>query len=190
MPTWIYAAVAAGIGVLYLVRLYNRLVTLRHNVDQAWANIDVLLKQRYEQIPALIELCKRYMAHEAEVLGEVTRLRDQADAARANGDAKSLGGREQALSASLAGLAARAEAYPDLKSAETFQSLMARLSDLYEAVSDRREMYNEAVSLNNRRRQQFPEMIVAGLFGFGPRALFEIEAAERTTPDVKALLAS
>lgn len=190
MQEWLVPAVTGGVVVLYVVSLYNRLVTLRHNVDQAWSNIDVLLKQRYEQIPALVEVCKRYMAHEAEVLAEVTRLRNQADAARANGDAASLGGRETALAAALTGLVARAEAYPELKAAEQFDQLTARLSQLYDALSDRRELYNDAATLNNQRRQQFPSNLLAGLFGFAPRALIEIEAAERANPDLKSLLSA
>lgn len=190
MPTWITVAAVAGLVLLYLISHYNRLVTLRHNVDQAWSNIDVLLKQRHEQIPALVEVCKRYMTHEAEVLSDVTRLRDQAETARASGDTASLSGREQALTASLSGLLARAEAYPDLKTAEAFQQLMARMSELYEALSDRRELYNDAVTINNRRQQQFPEMLLAGPFGFRPRALFEIDQAERANPDVNSLLSA
>lgn len=190
MPTWMILAIVAGLVLLYLVSRYNRLVTLRHNVDQAWSNIDVLLKQRHEQVPALVEVCKRYMTHEAEVLSDVTRLRDQAETARANGDTASLSGREQALTASLSGLLARTEAYPDLKAAEAFQQLAARLSELYEALSDRRELYNEAVTINNRRQRQFPEMLLAGPFGFGPRVLFEIDQTERANPDLKSLLSS
>lgn len=190
MQEWVIPAAIGGVSVLYVVSLYNRLVALRHNVDQAWSNIDVLLKQRYEQIPALVEVCKRYMAHEAEVLAEVTRLRSQADTARAAGDAANLGRHETALTAALSGLVARAEAYPELKAAEQFDQLMARLSQLYEAISDRRELYNDAVTLNNQRREQFPSNILAGMFGFGPRALIEIETAERANPDMKSLLSA
>lgn len=179
MPDWIPPAAAAGVVVLYAFALYTRLVRLRHDVDQAWSDIDVLLKQRYDHIPALIDICKRHMTHEIQVLAEVTRLRDQADAARINGDAHSLGEREQALAAALSTVAARVEAYPELKDAETFMRLTARLSEIHEALSDRRERYNQAVALNNRRRRQFPAIIIASLFGFTPRAPFEIEAAER-----------
>lgn len=190
MQDWVILAAVGGVVVLYVVSLYNRLVALRHGVDQAWSNIDVLLKQRYEQVPALVEVCKRYMAHEAEVLAEVTRLRNQADAARANADAASLGERETALTAALSGLTARAEAYPELRAAGQFDRLMAELSQLYEAISDRRELYNAAATLNNARREQFPSNILAGLFRFGPRALIEIATAERANPDMKSLLSA
>ncbi|MGE5514235.1 MAG: LemA family protein, partial [Bacteroidota bacterium] len=114
-----------------------------------------------------------------QVLGEMTRLRDQADAARINGDVRSLGEREQALTAALSGVAVQAEAYPELQAAETFRHAMASLSEVCQALPDRRERYNEAVARHNHRCRQFPTILFAGLFGFPARTPFEIGAAER-----------
>lgn len=178
MLPWLILAIAIGLVLFSLIRGYGRLVALRHDVDQAWSDVDALLRQRHEQILALIDLCKRAMPHEAEVLSDATRLRDQADSARANADAASLSKREQALDAALSDLLARAEATPELKTAETFLRLTARLSELHGALGDRRARYNDAVAINNRRREQFPEILLAGPFGFGPRAEFEIDSAD------------
>ncbi|MGE5516220.1 MAG: LemA family protein, partial [Bacteroidota bacterium] len=101
MPDWIPPAAIAGVVVLCAFALYTRLARLRHDVDQAWSGIDALLKQRYDHIAAVIDICKRHMPQGVQVLGEMTRLRDQADAARINGDVRSLGEREQALTAAL-----------------------------------------------------------------------------------------
>lgn len=187
MQDWVIPAAVGGVSVLYTISVYNRLVTVKHNVDEAWANIDVLLKQRYEELPKLVETCKRYMAHERELLVEVTRLRNEAEAARAQGNAKALGAAEGALSSALSGLMARAEAYPDLKAAQIFQQLLGRISALQESISDRREFYNEAVNINNIRREQFPDVIIARLFAFEAKQLFEISEAERVDISMKSL---
>lgn len=179
MPSWILLAILAGIVLLYLMRLHNRLATLHRKVEQAWSGMDVLLKQRHEHIAALTELCKRHMPDEAEVLSTATRLRDQAETARTNGDTASLSGREQALNASWAILLVRAEAYSELQEAEAFQHLMARMAELDMALPNVQAKYNDAVTVNNRRQQHFPETLLSRLFGFRPRAPFEIDPAER-----------
>ena len=190
MQETIILAVIGGVVILYLISVYNRLVTVKHNVDEAWSNIDVLLKQRYEELPKLVDTCKRYMAYESETLTEITRLRNEADAARRQGDAAGLGVIEGGLAAAVGGLLARAEAYPDLKGAEAFQQLMARISVLEESIADRREFFNEAVNINNIRREQFPDLIVARLFGFEARALLKIAEQETQNLDVRQLFAS
>lgn len=179
MPDWIPLAAIAGVVVLCACALYTRLARLRHEVNLAWSGIDALLKQRYYHVAAVIDICKRHMPHEVQVLGEMTRLRDQAEAARINGDVRSLGEREQALAAALSGVAIQAEAYPELQAAETFKHAMTCLSESHKALPDRRERYNEAVARHNHRCRQFPTILFAGLFGFPARAPFEIGAAER-----------
>ena len=184
--TTIIIIVAVILG-FYFISIYNRLVALKHNVDEAWSNIDVLLKQRHEELPKLVEVCKQYMAHEREVIDAVTTGRERAEAARQTGDAQAIGKSEAALGAALTGLFARAEAYPDLKAVKTFNDLMGRISILQDSISDRREYFNEAVNLNNIRRDQFPDLIVARLFGFGAKQLFEVPEAEKGDVDVKSL---
>lgn len=183
--------VAAGVAVVlfYAVTVYNRLVALKHNVAEAWSNIDVLLRQRYEELPKLVEVCRQYMTYEAETLARVTALRDQGDERRAAGDIAGVSMVEGMLGGAVTGLLARAEAYPELKANQHFGELLGRVSTLQESISDRREFYNDAVNLNNIRREQFPDLIVARLFGFGGFPLFEAKEGERGPVDVKSLFA-
>jgi LemA protein len=172
---------------LYAVLIYNHLVRLKHSVAQAWSNIDVLLKQRHEELPKLVETCKRYMQHERTVLEEVTRARAAVGRAREAGDVGALGEAETQMRAGLTSLFAVAENYPALRADETFRHLQTRISQLESQIADRREFYNEAVNTNNIRIEQFPDAIVARLFDFGPRALLRFRAAELRDVDVKAL---
>lgn len=185
---WIFAIATVGLLLgLYFVGIYNRLIALKHNVDEAWSNIDVLLKQRYEELPKLVETSKQYMAYEAETLAEIIRLRDQAETARQDANPLALGEIEPGLTAAVSGLLARAEEYPDLKASVTFRQLLARISILEEAISDRREFYNEAVNLNNIRRELFPDMLVARWFGFNAHVLLQIDDAEKADLSMKTL---
>jgi len=186
MPDWIIYSLLILVA-LYFIVIYNSLVTLRHNVDEAWSNINVLLKQRYEELPKLIETCRQYMVHERGTLIEVTELRNKAETARGAGDAETIGMCEGALGTAMSRLLIRAEAYPDLKASETFKALLSRIASLSESIADRREFFNETVNLNNIRRQQFPHMIVARLFNFGPRTLFEVPEQETANVDVRKL---
>ena len=185
--TLIIILVVAGLLIVYAISIYNRLVALKHNVDEAWSNIDVLLKQRYEELPKLVDTCKQYMSYEQDVLEKVTALRNDAETARRDGNVGEVNRTEGALGLAISGLLARAEAYPDLKAAEAFRQLLGRISALEESISDRREFYNEAVNINNIRREQFPDMLVAGPFGFGPRPLFEAEPEATKNVDMKAM---
>ncbi len=173
--------------VLYLVLIYNNLVRLKHNVSQAWSNIDVLLKQRHDELPKLVETCKQYMAYEKDVLEKVTAARAAVGRAREAGDVTALGKAETALRAGLMNLFAVAENYPELRANESFQHLQARITQLEAQIADRREFYNDSVNANNIRIEQFPDALVAGLFRFGPRKLLEFEAGETKDVDVKAL---
>jgi LemA protein len=178
-----------AIVVVYGIMIFNNLVALKHNVAKAWSNIDVLLKQRHEELPKLVETCKQYMKFEQETLERVMEARARVQSARESQDIGALGQAEGALRLGLGNLFAVAEAYPDLKTNETFQHLQARISGLENSIADRREFYNESVNVNNIRVEQFPDTIVAGLFGFKPFQLLEFQAEEKSDVDVKTLFA-
>ena len=162
---------------LYAVQIYNNLVRLKHNVAKAWSNIDVSLKQRHEELPKLVDVCKQYMRYEQATLERITRARGAVFDARGRGDVKALGPAETELRAGLGQLFALAESYPDLKANESFKHLTQRVSGLEDTIADRRELYNDSVNLNNVRIEQFPDLIVARLMGFGPFDLLEFSSA-------------
>lgn len=174
-------------GLMYGVIIYNGLVGLKHGVAKAWANIDVLLKQRHDELPKLVETCKQYMAYEQATLEKVMRARAAVAQAREKGDIASVGAAETELRLGLGQLFAVAEAYPDLKANQTFQHLQARISDLENSIADRREFYNESVNNNNVRIEQFPDLIIARLFHFTAAELLEFGEEDRRDVDVKAL---
>lgn len=175
------------VAVLYGIVIYNALVSLKHAVEKAWSNIDVLLKQRHDELPKLVETCKQYMQYEQETLERVIKARTAVSNARQAGDVAALGVAEGALRMGLGGLFALAEDYPDLKADATFQQLQSRISHLEDEIADRREFYNHSVNLNNVRIEQFPDLIVARQFGFRPAQLLEFDAAHTADVDVKAL---
>jgi LemA protein len=164
-------------------------VALKNNVSKAWANIDVLLKQRHDELPKLIETCKQYMGYEQATLEKVMQARAGVQQARESGDVAALGPAEAGLRASIGKLYAVAEAYPQLKADESFQELQSRITGLESAIADRREFYNDSVNLYNTRIQQFPDLIIANNFGFKPGSLLEFSDAEKKDVDVKALFA-
>lgn len=174
-------------GILYAIMIYNNLVSLKHNVSKAWANIDVLLKQRHDELPKLVETCKQYMGYEQETLEKVMQARSAVSAAREKGDVSALGPAETQLRMGLGNLFALAEAYPDLKANESFQHLQGRISGLENAIADRREFYNESVNNNNVRIEQFPDVIIARNLGFGAKDLLEFSEEETKDVDVKEL---
>ena len=176
--------------VVYFVMIYNNLVQIKHNVSKAWANIDVLLKQRHDELPKLVETCKQYMQFEQETLIKVMDARSKVSAARETQNMRALGAAEGALRASVGNLFALAEAYPDLKTNQTFQQLQTRVSGLENAIADRREFYNESVNVNNVRIEQFPDSIVAGMFSFKSAQLLEFQAEEKADVDIKKLFNS
>ena len=176
--------------ITYFVMLYNNLVTLKHNVSQAWANIDVLLKQRHDELPKLVELCKQYMKYEQETMEKVMKARSAVATAREKGDINAVGQAEAQLRMGLGNLFAVAEAYPDLKADQSFQHLQSRITGLESAIADRREFYNAAVNINNIRIEQFPDVIIARNFNFRSAELLEFNEAEKSDVDVKALFAN
>lgn len=185
----IFWAVIVGL-VLYIISIYNHLVRLKHNVSKAWSNIDVLLKQRHDEIPKLVETCKQYMKFEQETLEKVMQARSQVSEARQSQDVAGLGLAEGALRMGLGQLFALAEDYPELRANENFQHLQGRISALENTIADRREFYNESANINNIGIETFPDLIVARLFGFGERDLLEFDASEIVDVSVKALFES
>ncbi len=175
------------VAAVYVVRIYNGLVALRENVRKAWSNIDVLLTQRHDELPKLVETCKRYMAYEQETLERVMQARSSVFKAQGKGDVTALGAAEQQLREGLGRLFALAENYPDLKADQGFKHLQTRISQLEESIADRRELYNEAVNLNNIRVQTFPDLIVARLLEFKPSALLEFAEEQKRDVDVGKL---
>jgi LemA protein len=174
-------------GLIYGVVIYNNLVNLKHGVSKAWANIDVLLKQRHDELPKLVETCKQYMQYERDTLERVMRARAAVSSARERGDVAAVGAAEGELRLGLGNLFAVAEAYPDLKANQTFQHLQTRISSLEDSIADRREFYNETVNNNNVRIEQFPDVIVAGMFNFRPATLLEFSEEEKSDLDVRSL---
>jgi LemA protein len=182
----IFLAVVVGLA-LYVVSIYNHLVRLKHNVSKAWSNIDVLLKQRHDEIPKLVETCKQYMKFEQDTLEKVMQARSQVSEARQSQDVPGLGLAEGALRMGLGQLFALAEDYPELRANENFQHLQGRITTLENTIADRREFYNESVNINNIGIETFPDLIVARLFGFGSRDLLEFDASEIVDVSVKQL---
>jgi LemA protein len=173
--------VVAGM-FLYLVIMYNELVRLRNDNDRAWANIDVLLKQRHDEVPNLVETVKGYMQHERQTLEAVTQARV------ASMNASSIGQKAQAnlmMTGALRGLFAVAENYPQLKANENFLRLQNRISELEERIADRREFFNDDVNTYNTRIHQLPEVFLANLMALKPREFFKVSEEDRKPVKVK-----
>lgn len=172
---------------VYGVVIYNRLVALKHAVSQAWSNIEVLLKQRHDELPKLVEVCKRYMKFEQDTLEKVMRARASVFKASERSDVAALGQAEGQLRQGLMNLFAVAESYPELKADQSFRHLESRITGLENAIADRREFYNEAVNNNNVRIEQFPDILIARKLNFPPFKLLEFAAEETTDLDLKPL---
>jgi LemA protein len=198
MPTWVYVligvGVAAGLLALWLVSVYNGLVVYRNRYQNAFSQIDVQLKRRYDLIPNLVEAVKGYMAHERGTLEAVIAARNVAytagqKAAADPGDPEAMGKLAQAegqLHGALGRLLAVSEAYPDLKANTNMLALQEELTSTENKVGFARQAFNDAVTEYNTARDVFPAVVVAGPFGFRRAALFEIENAdERAAPKVK-----
>jgi LemA protein len=173
--------------LIYGILIYNNLVRLKHDVTKAWANIDVLLKQRHDELPKLVETCKQYMKFEQETLEKVMQARAAVHSAVSRGDVGAVGAAEGQLRLGLGNLFAVAENYPELKTNETFLHLQTRITGLENSIADRREFYNESVNINNVRIEQFPDIIIAQRFSFKPAELLEFDEAELTDVSMGAL---
>ena len=189
----IVLAVLVLLLVMVVVGMYNRLVTLRNRYKNAFSQIDVQLKRRYDLIPNLVEVAKGYIKHERETLEAVTQARNMASAAgqraaAAPGDGAAmtaLGGAEGQLAGALGRLFAVVEAYPDLKANQNMLALQEELSSTENKISFARQAYNDSVMVYNTQREVFPTTIIASMFNFQEAHLFEIEQpAEREAPKV------
>ncbi|MDD5225021.1 MAG: LemA family protein [bacterium] len=157
--------------VLYFVTIYNGLIRLKNNIDKAWSNIDVLLKQRHDELPKLVAICEGYMKFEQETLQKVIEARSLYGQARGVAQTSEA---DQAVSQALKGLFALVEKYPDLKADNNFLGLQGRVSILENSIADRREFFNESVNLYNIQIQQIPDVIVANILNFEASELWRI----------------
>ena len=184
---WIVAILFVIVGTIgWGLTLYNSLVALRNNIRRCWANIDVLLKQRHDELPKLVHTCEGYMEHERHVFDKLSEAR------AALAGAKTMAERAQAetqLTAALGQFFAVAEAYPDLKANVGFLQLQSRISDLENQIADRREFYNDTVTLFNTRIQQLPDAVVANWLGCTPAELFKVSEQDREDVKVEFKLA-
>src|SRR3954471_16117532 len=179
---WIFLGILVVIAFL-LVGMYNTLVQLRVRADSAWSDIDVQLKRRHDLIPNLVETVKGYAAHEKGTFENVAKYRSAAMSATS---VEERGQAEGMLTQALRGLLAVAEAYPQLRASEQFQSLQASLNQLEDALQNSRRYYNAVVRDLNTKIQSFPTNIIAGMFNFQQRQFFEIaDPTERNVPAVK-----
>lgn len=176
---WLIGALA--VVVILGIILYNRLVQLRNRVDNAWAQVDVQLRRRYDLVPNVVETVKGYAAHERETFESVVEARNAAQAAEgpeAQAEA------ENALTAALRRLFALAEAYPELRAAENFAALQQELSDTENRIAVSRQIYNDTVLSYNNAAQTVPTNLVAGMTGFRPRPFFEPDVEAESPPVV------
>jgi LemA protein len=178
---------AVAVLLIYGISLYNHLVNVKHAVAKAWANIDVLLKQRHDELPKLVEVCKQYKQFEQSTLQNVIEARSNVQAARQKQDIPALGQAEGMLRMGLGNIFAVAEAYPELKANENFMQLQTRITSLENGIADRRELYNESVNINNVQIEVFPASVIAKMFNFGEKPLLEFSTAEKSDVDVKQL---
>jgi LemA protein len=162
--------------IAYVVGIYNMLVRLANNIDKAWSNIDVILKQRHDELPKLVEVCNSYMTHERETLESVTKART-AYSTGLNIDDKAQA--ENQIVGALGKLFAVAEQYPDLKANQEFLAIQQRISALENTIADRREFYNDSVNLYNIAIEQIPTIWVAQEVGYNARPLLTVAPSDR-----------
>jgi len=175
--------IVVGLVLFYVVSIYNQLVRLRENVDQAEQNIDVLLKQRQDELTKLIDAAKEMMDYEERVLTELVEAREQAERASTP---KEEAAADQQVRQAMSTFRARVEEYPEISAQENMQQFQDRISDIESQISDRREFYNESVTRYNTRIGQFPYLVFARQFGFSERELFEATEEEKEDVDVGA----
>jgi LemA protein len=181
--TWVILGIVIVAAVaLLLVVLYNRLVRLRNRAQNAWAQVDVQLRRRYDLIPNLVETVKGYASHERETFEEVTRARtaaQQASTVEQQAEAENM------LTAAIGRLFAVAEAYPELRATENFQQLQGQLEETEQKIAISRQVYNDSTLTYNNAVDTVPTNLVAGMFGFENRPYFEIEEPAREAPQVR-----
>lgn len=166
----------------YLTTIYNSLVRLKNDIDKAWANIDVLLKQRHDELPKLIDTCKGYMQYEQQTLQMIVEARNAYQRA---GTVPEKAAADNLLSTALSSLFAVAENYPELKADNNFMQLQNRISELEERIADRREYFNDDVNTYNTRIEQLPDIFIAQMMNLRRRELFKAAEQDRGDVEVK-----
>ena len=168
---WVAVAVVGFLSVTYGISIYNTLVQVRNNVTKAWQNIDVLLEQRHDELPKLVDACVAYMTHEREVLNQITKLRTGYDEAKTTDEKTRI---ENALNKQLGRVRIVCEAYPDLKASQNFLQVQGRVSAVESSIADRREFFNDSVNLYNIQIEQFPDFILAHRLNYQRHPFLEI----------------
>lgn len=184
MTAMIILGVLLGISTitaLYGVILYNGFVQMKNDIDKAWSNIDLLLKQRYDELPKLLKVCEGYMQHEQRTLEAVIRARSQLTSAGSGAEQLAA---QNFLSETLRSLFAVTENYPELKADAGFRQFANRISEIEDQIADRRELYNEYVNIYNIRLDQLPDLLIARVCSFTPRKLWAIDAAHREDVEI------
>jgi LemA protein len=168
-------------SVGFFLSIYNSLVEIKNNIGRSWANIDVLLKQRHDELPKLVKVCEAYMQHERAIFDKLSEARGALAAARSVGQRAEA---ESQLTRALGQFFAVAENYPDLKANANFAALQQRISELENQIADRREFYNDTVTIYNIRIQQIPDAWVASGMNLQPAELFKIDEKDRQDPEI------
>lgn len=174
--------IIVGVIALWLILTYNRFITLRNRVKEAWSDIDVQLKRRYDLIPNLVATVKGYAAHERELFEKVTEARTRAMAAEQSGDPKKIGQAENVLAGTLKTLFAVAENYPDLKASTNFLELQRELTDTEDKIQASRRFYNSNVMELNNKVESFPANIIASASKFKQAEFFQLEESAAKEP--------
>jgi LemA protein len=167
--------VMVGLAV-YIVMIFNGLIALKNDIAKAWANIDILLKQRHDELPKLLDVCKGYMDYERDTLQKIAQARSMYQQA-VSIDQKAQA--DRSMTSAVRGLFAVAENYPELKANNNFMQLQKRITELESEIADRREFYNDSVNTFNIRIQQMPDTFVASFMNLTPRPMFKVEEADR-----------
>lgn len=162
--------------IFYTIIIYNGFISLKNTISQDWSNIDVLLKQRYDELPKLIKVCEGYMQHEQKTLEAVIKARSMINSANTEAQQRQA---QNMLTDTLKSLFMVVERYPDLKADASFRQLSYRISEIEDQIADRRELYNASVTIYNTRLRQFPDLIVANMFRFQHRSLWVIDPEHR-----------
>ena len=185
MTAVIILVAIAVVLIVLIIALYNKLVKLRNMVDNAWAQIDVQLKQRTDLIPNLVETVKGYAAHESQVFTQVTQARAGVVQAAQSGDVAQRIAAENQLSRALMNLQVVSENYPQLQANTNFMDLQSQLKSLEEKIAYARQFYNDVVQKYNTQTEVVPTNIIAGLFHFEQAPYFQVDEADRQVPQVK-----
>jgi len=167
--------------VFYFVTIYNGLVTIKNNADKSWSNIDVLLKQRHDELPKLVTVCERYMKHEAQTLEKVIQARSMMAGAQTMDDR---GKAEGMLTGALKSLFAVSENYPELKADKRFAQLQSRITEIENEIADRREFFNDSVNIYNICLEKIPDVFMARLLNYQPRDLWRINPQDREDVEI------